>query len=140
MNKVTLSVAALAAIGGSVQVQAATDVTLSNDAAYADLNQRISKAILALGDENSSEYHDPVREASKATLSDIQKRVNADYEARTLSDNYDSYVAEIEKAVGDAKKAEAPYDAKDDLLRKYSEELDQLLQSAAAAMDGSYES
>lgn len=140
MNKVTLSVAALAAIGGSVQVQAATDVTLSNDAAYADLNQRISKAILALGEENRSEYHDPVREASKATLSDIQRRVNADYEAKTLSDNYDSYVAEIEKAVGDAKKAEAPYDAKDELLSKYSEQLDQLLQSAATAMDGSYDS
>lgn len=69
MNKVTLSVAAMAVIAGSAQAAESTDVTL----AYQSLNQGISKAILAL---EQGEYHPAVKEEYQAMLSALQKKVD----------------------------------------------------------------
>ena len=72
MNKVTLSVAALAAIGGTVQVQAAElsgyDLNTANEKHYADISAIIAEAISQV-EKNCSD----VKETYTLELSTLQK-------------------------------------------------------------------
>ncbi|MDY3847889.1 MAG: hypothetical protein SOZ58_06175 [Prevotella sp.] len=134
MNKVTLSVAALAAIGGSAQAAESTDVTLSNEVAYQNLTQGISKAILALEDG----YHAKVKEDYKALLSALQKKV--DDAKDTVSEKYNELNTELEEYVAGAIAAEKPWDAKDGLVKYYSDQLNAALAAAASVMSYSFDS
>ena len=116
MNKVTLSVAALAAIGGSAQAaESTTDVALANEAAYQELTQGISKAILALEDG----YHDKVKEDFKAKLSDLQARVDEAKKDETIAAQAEALQKELDEYVAGAVAAEKPWDAKDGLSAYY---------------------
>ena len=136
MNKVTLSVAALAAIGGSAQAaESTTDVALANEAAYQELTQGISKAILALEDG----YHDKVKEDFKAKLSDLQARVDEAKKDETIAAQAEALQKELDEYVAGAVAAEKPWDAKDGLSAYYSSQLDAALASAADAMNYAFD-
>lgn len=136
MNKVTLSVAALAAIGGSAQAaESTTDVALANEAAYQDLTQGISKAILALEDG----YHDKVKEDFKALLSDLQARVDQAKKDETIAAQAEALQKELDGYVKGAVDAEKPWDAKDGLVKYYSDQLNAALASAAEAMNYAFD-
>lgn len=136
MNKVTLSVAALAAIGGSAQAaESTTDVALANEAAYQELTQGISKAILALEDG----YHDKVKEDFKAKLSDLQARVDEAKKDETIAAQAEALQKELDEYVAGAVAAEKPWDAKDGLVKYYSDQLNAALASAAEAMNYAFD-
>lgn len=122
MNKVTLSVAALAAIGSTVQVQAA-DLTpaeqiTAKQNAIKELRIQVNAASNYI-EKNCTEKS--VRDQYLLQLSQLTEELNKIYDdAEVLEIDADSYVARINSIQAAAETAQKPYTVSTDLKASYA--------------------
>ena len=106
MNKVTLSVAALAAIGGTVQVQAAElsgdDLKAANEKHYADISAIIAEAISQV-EKNCSD----VKETYTLELSTLQKAAETILNENKVELKVDEYQGKVVTILAAANSAQA---------------------------------
>ena len=109
MNKVTLSVVALAAIGAPVQSQAADQTEAEKlQATYDEVCGILNTAINEVND-----YHDAVKAQYLGELSNIQKEIDAAKTAGTIDKAY--FTGKIDTVKADALIRENQYVAKDSI-------------------------
>ena len=120
MNKVTLSFVALAAIGSSVQAQAA-DLTQAELKAKQDAIKELRIQVNAASNYIEKNCAD-VKDQYLLQLSEITNELNTLYSNSEPfdADSYNSYVARIESAQADAVTAQKPYTVSVDLKKQYA--------------------
>ena len=120
MNKVTLSFAALAAIGSSVQVQAA-DLTQAELTAKQNAIKELRIQVNAASNYIEKNCPD-VKNRYLLQLSEITNELNTLYSNSEPfgADSYNSYEARIESAQADAVTAQKPYTVSVDLKKLYA--------------------
>lgn len=120
MNKVTLSFAALAAIGSSVQVQAA-DLTQAELTAKQNAIKELRIQVNAASNYIEKNCPD-VKNQYLLQLSEITNELNTLYSNSEPfgADSYNSYEARIESAQADAVTAQKPYTVSVDLKKLYA--------------------
>lgn len=135
MNKVTLSVVALAAVGAPVQMQAASadEIAAAKQKAFDEVSQLNSAAVNLV-----NTYHDQVKKIYLDQLSAIQAELNKEFENKedeAIDVAY--YDGKIKVVLEAAAEAEKPYDVYDELKDSFDKL--QAEYDAAYAEAGNYE-